>query len=178
MKKLVIIFSVILAIGYYIYFFVPAPKKNNPSPQSESDKEIHYHAGFLVYVDGTLQDFSDFQYMHIEPCETEEQENPPDEKENEQLEKAHLHDNIGNVVHVHRVNALWQDLFKNINFQIPQNKSLSGYKNGVKTDNLLNSAILPYDSVLFIIGDDKNIDKSQSVTGEYLEGIEEKTESC
>ncbi len=67
--------------------------------------ETHLHAGFQVYVDGVKQDFSDYQYMEIQPCGiTDYGEKTPEEQ---QLEKAHLHDGVGDVVHVHRAGATW-----------------------------------------------------------------------
>src|SRR3989344_4497588 len=42
-------------------------------------KEIHYNAGFKVYVDGKMQDFSGLKYMSIKPCGKEEEEREENE---------------------------------------------------------------------------------------------------
>ena len=47
-------------------------------------------------------------------------------KEDKQLEKAHLHDLIGTVAHIHRENATWRDLFKNIGYSVSSKKGEAG----------------------------------------------------
>ena len=37
-------------------------------------EEVHYHAGFQVYIDNKLQDFAKLKYMSIKPCGIEEHE--------------------------------------------------------------------------------------------------------
>src|SRR5258708_3038706 len=76
-------------------------------------KPIHFHAGSQVYINDKIQSFTGNQYMHEAPCVVNGKsvsESDPDD----QGEKAHLHDHIGDVVHVHRKGATWGDLFFNI----------------------------------------------------------------
>src|SRR3989338_2076531 len=137
-------------------------------------KEIHYHAGFKVYVDGKMQDFSGLKYMSIKPCGKEEEER----EENEQMEKAHLHDEIVDVVHVEAENAKWKDLFTNINFKIDPEKPITGFVNGKKTENILNEPIQSYESVVFFVGkvDEKKL--KNSVTKDQIKKAEKNNETC
>lgn len=145
--------------------------KKSKSNQSKD----HYHAGFQVYVNNKLQNFSGLKYMHLKPCGEEDEH-----KEDEQLEKAHLHNQVGDIVHVHRGNAYWKDLFKNIKFKIDSSKPIEGYVNGIKVENILNHQIKANDSVLIIIG--KKVDLKtylkQAVKKEYIKKVEKEGESC
>lgn len=144
--------------------------------QIASIQKVHYHAGFLVYVDGKLQNFSDDKYMHIELC------NDHEEKQLEgrelQEEKAHLHDNVGDVVHVHIAGATWGDLFKNINFSFPSDKPLTAYREGREMKDILAVGIIPDDSVILIVGNKTGIETQKYVTKEYIQDVEKKGESC
>lgn len=143
-------------------------RKNNQA------KEIHYHAGFQVYVDNKLQDFSDLRYMNVRPC------GGIFNREDDQIEKAHLHDTVGDVVHVHREHAVWGDLFKNIGFTIPTSTEFVGYLNGTRTENILDYPILPYDSVVFFSGSIQDMNKKLQarVTDDHIKEVESKSESC
>lgn len=167
MKKIlvVLIIIILLSIGGYFYYL------NFLKP-----KEVHFHAGFQVYVNGKLQDFSDLKYMHIDPCTTKKNTIPEDEQE----EKAHLHDFVGDVVHVHRDNAVWQDLFTNIKYKIDKTKPIEGYINGKKTEGILHKPIHPYDIMLLLIGKHGNINYylKNSVKKNHILKIEKKSESC
>lgn len=168
LKKLILAAIFIILISGVIYL-----KKGSFSKQ-KAITAVHYHAGFLVYIDGKVQDFSDLKYMHIMPCTDENVAHDEDE----QLEKAHLHDGIGDVVHIHRPNVVWRDLFKNLDYSFDQNKKLTSYLNGAETSDLLSQPIVPYDSVIFISGDSKGVDIEKYVTKEHIEETEKKSENC
>ncbi len=139
--------------------------------------EVHYHAGFLVYVDGVKQDFSDFKYMELEPCTDHKDAH----KEDEQKEKAHLHDGIGDVVHVHRANAVWGDLFQNIGYTFPANKTIIGYQNGQRIErieNILEKPIMPNDSLIIAVGDFDIGALRSPVTLDHIKEVESKSETC
>lgn len=129
------------------------------TPRSASN--IHYHAGFRVYVDGVRQDYSDYKYMNFVPCTEHDTKKTQLE---EQVEKAHLHDGIGDVVHVHRSGAVWGDLFKNI---------------GVKLDGnleILTQPIGPNSSIVISVG--KPVVNPEKVSLEQIKEIEAKSELC
>ncbi|MCX6731104.1 MAG: hypothetical protein NTZ55_04600 [Candidatus Roizmanbacteria bacterium] len=135
----------------------------------------HYHAGFLVYIDGQKQDYADTQYMYLDSCTV------IDKQKNHTMEtpdKVHLHNDVGDVAHVHDDTSTWALLFKNIEINFPPNEPLVGYKNGEKIDNLINMPIKPYDSVIFIIGSEDGIDKTQYVTQAHIQDVEGKSSVC
>ena len=138
--------------------------------------EIHYHAGFQVYIDEELQDFSQTKYMSVKLCGEDEKEH----KQDEQLEKAHLHDNIGDVVHVEAEEVKWKDLFKNIKFNIDRSKPIEGFVNGKKVSDILAYPIKTYDSLVLLIGEYPNSSDyvKQGVKKEWIKEIERKSESC
>ena len=133
--------------------------------------DIHYHAGFRVYKDGQLQDFSGPQYMHLEMCSVDEGEH-----EDDQLEKAHLHSAVGDVVHVHRDGAVWQDLFTNIGVSI--DKDARGYTNGQTIPSILATPIEPGASVIIVAGDESGVDLTNFVSSEYIQRVESLSETC
>ena len=94
------------------------------------------------------------------------------------MEKAHLHDEIGDVVHVEAENAKWKDLFTNINFKIDPEKPITGFVNGKKTENILNEPIQSYESVVFFVGkvDEKKL--KNSVTKDQIKKAEKNNETC
>ncbi len=138
-------------------------------------KVVHYHAGFQVYINGKLQDYSGWQYMHQEPCSLN---GKPVASKDEQIEKAHLHERVGDVVHVHRTGVIWQDLLTNIKVAIPNDAI--GYINGQKGDNFLQVPILPYDSLVVVIGNNNDIQKELAgkVTKAHIQLIEKTSEQC
>ena len=141
-------------------------------------EEVHYHAGFKVFIEGKIHEFSDSKYMSIAPCsDNDHKSKRVKSKEELQQEKAHLHDNIGDVVHVHTEGAVWGDLFKNIGFSFPDS-SISGYLNGKPIADILSYDIVPYESVIIAIGDTKAIDTNQYVTYDHIKEIEAKSENC
>lgn len=160
-----LIISIIgLGAGIMRYFMLAA---QNTTP-------FHIHAGFEVFVDGKKQDYSSSKYMEIEPC-TKEHEAV---EENDQLEKVHLHDGVGDVVHVHRRNATWSDLFQNIQVTFSLHKPIVGWVNGKKVSDIMRTSIHAYDSVIIIVGDDTGVDVSKYVSPDYIHEIEAKGETC
>jgi hypothetical protein len=110
-------------------------------------KVIHFHAGFQVYIDDKLQDYSAQKYMSLLPCGKAYADPAL-----EQAEKAHLHNQVGDVVHVHRVGATWGDLFKNMRVSFPSSKAITGYINGKQVGDVLHQQIHPYDRAILLIG--------------------------
>ena len=140
--------------------------------------KVHFHAGIEVYKDGLLQNFSDFKYMHEKPC-TLNGKPLPGVRTDEQLEKAHLHDQTGDVLHIHRTGAKWKDLFINIKYPIDK-KNVSGYINGERVSDFLEEEIDPYDSLVVFVGKHKMDQKylKNAVTKERIKQVEKKSETC
>ncbi len=168
MKRLVLFLGILLILlaGFSLFFSM---QKKTPV------KVVHYHAGFHVYVDGKLQDFSAIQYMHDKPCTEKKDE----EKEDEQVAKAHLHDAIDDVVHVHREHAMWKDLFTNLHYTFPAGKPVQAYINGKVVSDILALEIHPYDSAVITIGKtDLAQDLRDAVTKEQIIKVEKGSETC
>jgi hypothetical protein len=140
-------------------------------------KEVHHHAGFVVYMDGQKQDFSHIRHMSLVPC-GEHSEKPT--KEEEQLEKAHLHDSNGDVVHVHRAGATWGDLFKNMNFTYDHTLEVIGYRDDHPIRDILKQEIVANDSLIFVVGSqEKVVDYlPNKVTLNRIAEVEQKSELC
>lgn len=175
MQKRTKYFIVLLALGILICSIAVAfylATRNHPA--NTSQEVIHFHAAFDVYINDQQIKFTDFKYMHIGTCTL----NNDTEDEDPQLEKAHLHDNIGDIVHVHRKNATWGDLFLNIRYPLPAN--IKAYVDGKPADNILEQAITPYERVLFYSGQITKIEeKLQRIPSvNQIKEIESKSESC
>lgn len=128
---------------------------------TQPEEHVHYHAGFVVYVDGVKQDYGDFKYMNFKPCTQEEAKST---KEDEQIEKAHLHDGVGDVVHVEAAGSVWGDLFKNIGVTLPAEVAE------------LEQPIVPDSSIAIVIG--SAVDNPDKVSIERIKEVEAKSELC
>ncbi|KKR51353.1 MAG: hypothetical protein UT84_C0001G0038 [Candidatus Curtissbacteria bacterium GW2011_GWA1_40_16] len=137
--------------------------------------KTHYHAGFVVFQDNRKLDFSDNKYMYIKPCLLNPNHN--DAVEDKQLEKAHLHENVGDLVHVEESGAYWKDLFINIGYPVDDAKS-TGYINGKQVFNFQMRPIHPYESLVVITGDNNPEFLKQAVTKDYILKMEKKSSAC
>jgi hypothetical protein len=169
MKKIIIAILLLIIVGTVSVVILPQTLLK-PKP-------VHFHAGVQVYKDEKLQDFSNFKYMHEAPC-TVNGKPVQNAHEDEQGEKAHLHDHVGDVVHVHRINATWGDLFTNIKY--PLDEKAVAYVNGKQISNILEQKIQPYESVVIFVGkhtDDQKYLKN-AVTKKHIQDIEHRSETC
>lgn len=169
MKKATLLFIIIVLIlagigGMFAYKKIFPPVK------------IHYHAGFVVFENNKKLDFSGSNYMYIKPCVAngkEEEEEP----QNEQMEKAHLHDGVGDVVHIEARGAVWQDLFTNIRYPINYTKA-TGYLNNKNVIDFQKLPIRALDSLVVFIGDNDPKYLNESVTRDYIETQAKKSTTC
>lgn len=171
MKKFLFVSIGIIALLLFI-----AIARSNLKTFTKS-KQVHYHAGFQIYVDGKLQYISHPKYMLIKPCR---KDGVSADKEDKQLEKAHLHDGVGDVVHIEAEGAKWKDLFQNIHFKIDSSKPIEGYVNGKKVNNILDYPIKSFDRVVIFIGkvEDKEEKLKHQVTRKKIEEVGKKSETC
>ncbi len=131
----VLIALIFIAFFAYNYFTVP-----------------HYHAEFQVYIDGEKKDLSTLDYMYFAPCRVYDF----GERELEEIDRAHLHDYVGDVVHLHDDGVTWRVLLSNLNIE----GDLLGYnKEGDLVEGLIDRVILPYESVIFSNTELENIDE-------------------
>lgn len=160
----ILIGIIVLVIGYGVYrsyIFVPAKR--------------HVHAGFRVYVDGKLQDFSNIRYMSLKPCDTSGKRPT---RAQIQDEMAHLHDNVGYVAHSHREGATWGDLFQNMKFEVDRSKGITAFINGKEVEDVFSYPLNKYDSAVIFVG---SVDKSlldEAVTKEQIVNVEQTSADC
>lgn len=166
-KKIIV--GLLVLVVTVFSFFAFYNKNRVPS-------DVHFHAGFIVVKNNKLEDFSATKYMLIRPC-TQNKEKEESEK-NTQIEKAHLHNNVGDVVHIEQEEAKWSDLFINLKYTINYSESIA-YLNGKQVENFQNLLIKPYDSLIVFIST-KNADKylSKAVTKKHIIETEKKSEDC
>lgn len=148
--------------------------EKDPIPKVE---ELHYHAGFEIYNDGDLMDFTDLQFMDVKPCETDEDES------HEHLEpEVHLHDGIGNIVHVHGKIAQWKDLFEKLHLDM-SSASISAVIDGQPVTRITDTQIKPYQRATIFINspEGQKIKSAQTLERlpvDYIKEIEKKGENC
>ena len=82
----VLVVAAIAIVGVKEYKALTTPQKT------------HYHAGFVVFVNDKKIDFSKPKYMSISPCILHGNEADDESPSSIQLDKAHLHDFVGDVV--------------------------------------------------------------------------------
>lgn len=72
---------------------------------------IHYHANFAVYLNGQSEQFKSPSYYEEETaCKAEGSMTPQD--------RAHMHDAVNNVVHVHDNAVTWGQFFNNLGWSV------------------------------------------------------------
>ena len=150
---------------------------------------VHYHANFAVYVNGVQEQFKGAQYYEetaAKACTVEKVDDP--------AERAHMHDDVNNVVHVEDHLVTWGSFFQNLNWGIgddylktangiftpnDQNK-LTFILNGKKVESIANVIINDQDKLLvsFGSGDDtqKQYDSIQNNARKY--DLEQDPASC
>lgn len=71
--------------------------------------EVHYHANFGLFINGQRDKFKNFTfYEEVESCAAGAGSNPKS--------RAHMHDNINDVVHVEDDNVTWGAFFANLGY--------------------------------------------------------------
>ena len=123
---------------------------------------VHYHANFAVYINGKQETFaSPLYYEEVQTC-SEDFENQPQHR-------AHMHDQVNNIVHVHDQAVTWGHFFANLGFGLTKNlietqdgifidksngKRLTFYLNGETVDSVANKVIQSEDVLLIDYGND------------------------
>lgn len=72
--------------------------------------EVHYHANFAVYINGQREEFKSPQYYEeVKICSLHG---------TTPQSRAHMHDNVNDVVHVHDAAVTWGQFFENIGWMV------------------------------------------------------------
>lgn len=71
----------------------------------------HYHANFALFINGQRDEFKGFTfYEEVQACGSDEKNNPKG--------RAHMHDNVNHVVHVHEPGVTWGHFFANLGYTL------------------------------------------------------------
>lgn len=161
--------SVLLLLGlaYAVWIF----------SESKQHDDVHYHAGFSVFVDGVLQDYSGAQFMKISPCLLDEDH---EHDFSDVTERIHLHNGVGTVVHVHAEGVTWRQLFESVQIAHLLDREVYTYRNGEPAPELLDAVVMPYESVIFAFGNDvSETEREQgTVTKAQIDHAEAQVEAC
>lgn len=77
----------------------------------DAHPQVHFHANFAMYLNGTKVDFSNTRYMEdIASCQVSGALTP--------RERVHLHNGVGDLAHVHDTNVTWGNFFTNLGYMI------------------------------------------------------------
>ena len=99
------------------------------------------------------------------------------ERELEEIDRAHLHDYVGDVLHVHDDGVTWRVLLGNLNIE----GDLLGYnKEGELVEGMIDKVIAPYESVIFSNTELENIAElvSELKGADYVRDIEVVAVEC
>jgi len=125
----------------------------------------HYHANFAVYINGERETFSGQSYYE-ETAGTSCSLVPVDSP----VERAHMHDKVNDVVHVHDKLVTWANFFENIKWGLGDdylktpdamllpdaNHKLTFVLNGKTVENIAGSVIGDQDRLLISYGDENS----------------------
>lgn len=149
------------------------------------DTAPHYHANFAIFVDGKrLALEGPTFYEEVAACSTNE-EDPK--------HRAHMHEQINNVVHVHDDVVTWADFFANLRYSLgdrvlqlddtvlvdnQNGKSLTFILNGEPVEKIANSVIGNEDVLLVSYGAEneatikQQYDQIPKTADEYNHGVD------
>lgn len=125
-----------------------------------SPEHVHYHANFAVYINGKREEFKDKRYYQevVGSCTTDDIT---------PLERAHMHDNVGDIVHVHDHAVSWGQFFQNLGwsvnskliqtpdklYQADDTNNITFMLNGQKVSDITGQVIGNEDRLLVDFGD-------------------------
>ena len=76
-----------------------------------SQQAVHYHADFQVYINGQRELFDNFSYYEeISVCSADYRGSP--------ASRAHMHDNVSSIIHIHERAVTWGHFMSNLGFQL------------------------------------------------------------
>jgi len=133
--------------------------------------EVHYHANFAVFVNGERLPFDKFTfYEEVEACGGNGIDSPKI--------RAHMHDQVNHVVHVHDNGATWGHFFANLSYVLGndfiqtdeglfvknEESKLTFLLNGEETSTVFNKTIANEDVLLISFGneDENQLQKQYS----------------
>jgi len=152
-KILSILLLPIIALAIYLAWYIHSASEHIAP---------HFHANFAMYVNGEKIDFSGDKYMEdVAGCSVTGNIMPED--------RAHLHENNGDTIHVHADWVAWGHFFANNNFAFWDNylaldtgdiyanwewKTVQYVLNEMVIENPFNKLIRSKDQLLIVYGDE------------------------
>lgn len=181
-KNILIAFAAVLLGMFALTYlqdsnFVPETANSEKTEPKEEEEEVHYHAGFQVYDANGQLDFSGFDYMNVNPCGDDGTHD--DEEEHTEEDYIHLHDLVGDIVHIHGPGQTWGMVFEHL--ELSPEGEVVAYNNTERVENPLNTPVEPYQSMIFLLDENASIDptdQSNYLTKDYIIEVEEKGENC
>lgn len=133
--------------------------------------EIHIHAGFQIYLNGELQNYSEDRFMNYTACSE-------DGSYDDGL-RTHLHNNVGDVLHVHKSGTTWRHFLEELGFDYKQTPTVA-ILNGENVGDYLDMQINNLDSIIIVAGEYQNFDKMtlNMVTQERIIEVSTMPELC
>ena len=123
------------------------------------NKEVHYHANFGVFIDGNRLPLDNFTfYEEIKSCFGGDEQRPQD--------RAHMHEMVNHIVHVHDEAVTWGQFFSNLGITVgdrvmsydkvvyvdDRDTQIKFYLNGETVDSIYNRVIGNEDALLISAG--------------------------
>lgn len=147
MKALPVV--IVLTIGFILINATAIAYKISTVPENP----VHLHANFAVVLNEVPVDFSSPSNMTIQPCG--DMAHAYTKKDG-----VHLHDQVGNVVHVHADDVTWNDLFDSVQYEVASKVSQASpgatpqyFINGQKKEAaILSEPIHSKDQLLVYVG--------------------------
>ncbi len=130
---------------------------------------IHYHANFVVFINGQREEFKDPSYYEATgPSCTDHEVMTP-------LERAHMHESVNDVVHVHDQAVTWGQFFTNLGWVVDAKvietpsqllvaddaHPITFWLNDQKMDNVSNRVIGDQDKLLVDYGSEVDSAKQE-----------------
>lgn len=140
----------IFSLPFLLLVGCSASEDDHQGDRHDSD-EVHYHAAFHIYLDGELQDFSSDEFMQGGACSVDPNYEPDLTLP---VNRIHLHDNIGEVVHVHAEEVTWREIFLSLEIDSwLEGRAMVSYRNGEVDRNVLDEVVAEHEVVIFALGE-------------------------
>ena len=115
-------------------------------------QQTHYHANFAVYINGQREQFKGPQYYEeVAACSASGPIQP--------AQRAHMHNNINSVIHVHDDGVTWQQFLNNLGWTLGPN---------FIQDNQQNMHVEDSTNKLNIILNGQNLTDLTSITNQVI----------
>ena len=112
-------------------------------------EHVHYHANFAVSINGQKEKFENpLYYQEIVTCAVDNSNDP--------AHRAHIHDNVNDLVHVHDGAVTWGNFFQNLGWNIGKGYIDNNQK--LYTDD-------PFNKMTFILNGQEVSDVTNKVIG-------------